>query len=89
MNIDLRTAVLLRRRAESSPILLFHEVRTPARRRNRIDRLRRWMGPWLWRLAGAWDDGVPEPGPRHDGRYRPARHELPTVPASTRETESA
>lgn len=70
--IDLATAVRLRRRAEAAPVLLFHEHRTPARRRARIDRLRRWMGGWLWSHAGEYVDGAPPPrGRRRYGRHRP------------------
>lgn len=46
MTFDLPTIIAIRRRMEHlrAHPLLFHDVRTPARQRARIERLGRWLG---------------------------------------------
>jgi len=48
MTFGLPTLIAIRRRMEHlrARPLLFHEVRTPARQRARIERLERWFAPW-------------------------------------------
>ena len=61
MTVDLRTLILIRRRVEAAPILLYHDTRTPVRRAARIARVRAWMGIG-WDVTGGYRRELPRAG---------------------------